>query len=190
VIAAGGTLGILIPPSIILSIYGLLTYTSIGKLFIAALLPGLLGETGPVDVGHPVLSLVQMYFDAADPLNHGRRIVAAPPAGVSARHLLHVFGAGDNYAPEATQRDFGAAAGLPLVHPVGPDNLFVTPVLLAPVLANLPFGPGGALVTAVQAQYAPDGYDGHFVSTRHPRARRAIQRVLGLFFRDGMPVVD
>jgi tripartite ATP-independent transporter DctM subunit len=43
VIAAGGTLGVLIPPSIILSIYGLLTETSIGKLFIAALLPGLLG---------------------------------------------------------------------------------------------------------------------------------------------------
>ncbi len=42
VIAAGGTLGILIPPSIILSIYGLLTETSIGKLFIAALLPGAL----------------------------------------------------------------------------------------------------------------------------------------------------
>jgi len=34
-IAAGGTLGILIPPSVILVIYGLLTETSIGKLFIA-----------------------------------------------------------------------------------------------------------------------------------------------------------
>ncbi len=42
-IAAGGTLGILIPPSVILVIYGLLTETSIGKLFIAGVLPGLLG---------------------------------------------------------------------------------------------------------------------------------------------------
>ncbi len=42
-IAAGGTLGILIPPSVILVIYGLLTETSIGKLFIAGILPGLLG---------------------------------------------------------------------------------------------------------------------------------------------------
>lgn len=42
-IAAGGTLGILIPPSIILLIYALLTEQSLGKLFIAALLPGLLG---------------------------------------------------------------------------------------------------------------------------------------------------
>ena len=42
-IAAGGTLGILIPPSVILVIYGLLTETSIGKLFMAGVLPGLLG---------------------------------------------------------------------------------------------------------------------------------------------------
>lgn len=42
-IAAGGTLGILIPPSVILVIYGLLTETSIGKLFIAGVVPGFLG---------------------------------------------------------------------------------------------------------------------------------------------------
>jgi len=42
-IAAGGTLGILIPPSVILVIYGLLTETSIGKLFIAGVIPGLIG---------------------------------------------------------------------------------------------------------------------------------------------------
>ncbi|MEM6742590.1 MAG: TRAP transporter large permease, partial [Pseudomonadota bacterium] len=42
-IAAGGTLGILIPPSVILVIYGLLTETSIGKLFIAGVIPGVIG---------------------------------------------------------------------------------------------------------------------------------------------------
>ncbi|MFQ3354296.1 MAG: C4-dicarboxylate transporter DctM subunit [Paracoccaceae bacterium] len=42
-IAAGGTLGILIPPSTILVIYGFLTETSVGKLFMAGILPGLLG---------------------------------------------------------------------------------------------------------------------------------------------------
>lgn len=41
-IAAGGTLGILIPPSIILILYGALAQASIGKLFLAGLLPGLL----------------------------------------------------------------------------------------------------------------------------------------------------
>ena len=42
-IAAGGTLGILIPPSVILIIYGLITEADIGKLFLAGILPGLLG---------------------------------------------------------------------------------------------------------------------------------------------------
>ena len=42
-IAAGGTLGILIPPSVILVIYGIQTGTDIGQLFIAGILPGLIG---------------------------------------------------------------------------------------------------------------------------------------------------
>jgi tripartite ATP-independent transporter DctM subunit len=40
-IAAGGTLGILIPPSTIMVIYGIMTQTSIAKLFAAGVLPGL-----------------------------------------------------------------------------------------------------------------------------------------------------
>lgn len=39
-VAAAGTLGILIPPSTVLIVYGILTEESIGKLFIAGLLPG------------------------------------------------------------------------------------------------------------------------------------------------------
>ncbi|MCK9512492.1 MAG: TRAP transporter large permease [Pigmentiphaga sp.] len=42
-IAAGGTLGILIPPSIMLLIYGIITDTHIGKLFAAGVIPGLIG---------------------------------------------------------------------------------------------------------------------------------------------------
>ncbi len=41
-IAAGGTLGILIPPSVTMIVYGISTETSIGRLFLAGLLPGLL----------------------------------------------------------------------------------------------------------------------------------------------------
>jgi len=41
-IAAGGTLGILIPPSVNMIVYGSLTNNSIGKLFIAGIIPGLL----------------------------------------------------------------------------------------------------------------------------------------------------
>ena len=41
-IAAGGTLGILIPPSVTMIVYGISTDTSIGRLFLAGLLPGLM----------------------------------------------------------------------------------------------------------------------------------------------------
>jgi tripartite ATP-independent transporter DctM subunit len=41
-IAAGGTLGILIPPSVNMIVYGSLTNNSIGKLFIAGIIPGIL----------------------------------------------------------------------------------------------------------------------------------------------------
>jgi tripartite ATP-independent transporter DctM subunit len=42
-VAAGGTLGIMIPPSIMFVVYGLMTETSIGELFIAGILPGICG---------------------------------------------------------------------------------------------------------------------------------------------------
>jgi tripartite ATP-independent transporter DctM subunit len=42
-IAGGGTLGIMIPPSTIMVIYGVFTETNIGKMFAAGLLPGILG---------------------------------------------------------------------------------------------------------------------------------------------------
>lgn len=41
-IAAGGTLGILIPPSVMMVVYGILTETDIGKLFAAGFLPGMI----------------------------------------------------------------------------------------------------------------------------------------------------
>lgn len=52
-IAAGGTLGILIPPSVILVIYGIITEQSITDLFAAGLLPGLLGM---------ILYLIAVYY--------------------------------------------------------------------------------------------------------------------------------
>ncbi|PCH96436.1 MAG: C4-dicarboxylate ABC transporter permease [Rhodobacteraceae bacterium] len=47
-LAAGGTLGILIPPSVVLVIYAILTEQNIAKLFLAAFIPGLLAAFGYV----------------------------------------------------------------------------------------------------------------------------------------------
>ncbi len=45
VIAAGGTLGAMLPPSTVLAVYGIITQQDIGKLFMAGILPGLLAMT-------------------------------------------------------------------------------------------------------------------------------------------------
>jgi C4-dicarboxylate transporter, DctM subunit len=56
-LAAGGTIGILIPPSIPMIIYGVMTETSVGHLYIAGILPGLLlaGLFGGYIVGYALL---------------------------------------------------------------------------------------------------------------------------------------
>ena len=59
VIAGGGTLGIMIPPSTIMVIYGVFTETNIGKLFAAGVLPGTLGAT--------LLCLAVLYTTWRDP---------------------------------------------------------------------------------------------------------------------------
>src|SRR5467141_4789319 len=58
-IAAGGTLGILIPPSTIMVIYGIMTETNIGKLFAAGILPGILATV--------LLCLTVQYITWRDP---------------------------------------------------------------------------------------------------------------------------
>jgi len=61
-LAAGGTLGILIPPSVVLVIYAILTEQNIAKLFLAAFVPGILAATGYVIV---ISIYVRLYPDSA-----------------------------------------------------------------------------------------------------------------------------
>ncbi|MDK9702145.1 MAG: TRAP transporter large permease [Sulfuritalea sp.] len=56
-LAAGGTLGIMIPPSVPLVIYAVLTQESIGKLFMAAVVPGLIAMLGYMIVIRIVVTL-------------------------------------------------------------------------------------------------------------------------------------
>ncbi|WP_158970989.1 TRAP transporter large permease [Chachezhania sediminis] len=61
-LAAGGTLGILIPPSVVLVIYAILTEQNIAKLFLAAFIPGILAALGYVVV---ISIYVRLYPDRA-----------------------------------------------------------------------------------------------------------------------------
>jgi tripartite ATP-independent transporter DctM subunit len=77
-VAAGGTLGVMIPPSILFVIYGLMTEQSIGKLFAAGVLPGLLGM---------LLYMLAIRWWTARHANLGR---AMPRAGAAQRRAAIV----------------------------------------------------------------------------------------------------
>ena len=95
-VAAGGTLGILIPPSVIFLIYGFLTETSIGKLFLAGVLPGILLTVMFVFT----IAIVTWHNPKLAPTVAGARQLSRSPQGaargvgrggaVHARHRRHV----------------------------------------------------------------------------------------------------
>jgi len=93
-IAAGGTLGILIPPSVILIIYGLLTESDIGKLFIAGLLPGLLGI---ILYMAAVVVAVRLKPDLAPPVTQSEPMTKQDRIGVFGTLGLFVFIMGGIY---------------------------------------------------------------------------------------------
>ncbi|MDO6591540.1 C4-dicarboxylate ABC transporter permease [Loktanella sp. D2R18] len=75
-LAAGGTLGILIPPSVILVIYAMLTDQNIAKLFAAAIIPGILAALGYMIT---IAIYVRRHPDAAGtqaPMPYGARVKA------------------------------------------------------------------------------------------------------------------
>ena len=79
-LAAGGTLGILIPPSVNLLVYGSLTNTSVGQLFVAGIIPGVLLTL--VFMGYiAVTNLGDRSYQAEIKLPLGARIAAL-------RHLI------------------------------------------------------------------------------------------------------
>ncbi len=75
-VAAGGTLGILIPPSVPFVIYGILTETDITKLFMAGLLPGLLLAVMYMFTAWTVVRLRPSTGQPAQKMSIGERIQA------------------------------------------------------------------------------------------------------------------
>jgi hypothetical protein len=175
---------------------GEIIYTLLGKtqpVNIPAVLPYLLGENGPaaVDATHPVLGLMQMFFERSDSVNFARRPFREPLPTMTRHHILHVYGTKDSYSVVPTQQAYALAAGFQ-VAPVPPIDNFGLPTIASPppVSDNEFFGSFGKL-TALEIQYQPDAtYDGHFVSTQNPSARAAIQEMLVTAARDGIPTVS
>jgi hypothetical protein len=179
----------------------------------ASLTDALLTKTNPVDVAaavpialedigpdgtlpggtfHPVLSLLQMYIDPADPVNFGGLIAANPPGGVLAHHVFQPYGQLDTYAPPVTEATYALAAQLGLVaHDTTvttPDPIGDLTEIPSPASGNLTVG--GKPITALVREYAPmAGQDGHFVAFNDPTARADVERFLAQVLEGKVPQV-
>ncbi len=115
VVAAGGTLGILIPPSTVLVIYAILTEQSIGKLFLAGFLPGLLLTALFVLTVIAVCAVRPAYGPPGERRSLPERIAALKRA--SAFFVVVIMTIGGMYAGVFTVTEASAVgAGLTLAH--------------------------------------------------------------------------
>ena len=110
-LAAGGTLGIMIPPSVPLVIYAILTQESIGKLFMAAVLPGVIAMVGYMLVIKLMVTLKPEIGPAGPRVAWPERIVALmqvlPVLAVFAVVIVGIYGGWANPTEAAA---IGAAA--------------------------------------------------------------------------------
>ena len=107
VIAAGGSLGIMIPPSTVFAVYGLITEQDIGKLFIAGVVPGILA-VGMYILTINIIALVRPDFLPRTPRHSWRERLDAM-RDIWAVVLLFVFIIGGLYAGMFTATE---AAGM------------------------------------------------------------------------------
>ncbi|MBK9359993.1 MAG: TRAP transporter large permease [Rubrivivax sp.] len=110
-LAAGGTLGIMIPPSVPLVIYAILTQESIGKLFMAAVLPGVIAMLGYMLVIRLMVAWKPEIGPAGPRAPWSERLRAlaavAPVFGVFAVVIIGIYGGWANPTEAAA---IGAAA--------------------------------------------------------------------------------
>lgn len=189
------------------------------------LIGSLLGKRKPLDVAslvqlaladgsvsstHPLLNLLQLYFDEVDSINYGRTLVSEPLEGQTAKHVFLSFGAEDSFTPPGTITALTRAMGLRQVTRCGDgactaeetcntcaqdcpsdaceehDTTFGQ--IDAPVSGNVT--QGGESYTAAMVKYKGDGsYDDHQVLFREPTAKQQSTHFLGTAARDGVPEI-
>lgn len=146
-----------------------------------------------IDKFHPVLSLLQIWVDPADPLNWGgawrHPTEFGAPAGSHVPHLVMTSGLQDTFTPKQNQIALAGAFGLPLVEPISEslDVLELAGITPASAKAqgNL-LDDNGNPLTAGVLQYPNDG---HFAVYNNPAAQEAY-RIFFATLKDGVPVAQ
>ena len=118
VIAAGGTLGAMLPPSTVLAVYGLITQQDVGKLFMAGIVPGLLAMLMYMLTIAIIVRVKPAYLPTVPKASRQERLQAL--RDVWAPTLLFVFVVGGLYGGVFTPTEAGG---------VGASGAFILGVL-------------------------------------------------------------
>src|SRR5277367_3941941 len=110
VIAAGGTLGAIFPPSTVLAVYGIITEQDIGKLFIAGIIPGLLAAAMDI-ITVVIIGRVRPNFLPSGP-RHSWKERLAGVRNTWATLLLFVFAIGGLYGGLFTPTEAGGMGAM------------------------------------------------------------------------------
>ncbi|NIZ10587.1 TRAP transporter large permease [Pseudooceanicola sp. HF7] len=151
-IAAGGTLGVLIPPSVVFVFYGILTGNDIGMLFVAGILPGLIGLLLYVGAVAVSVRLKPSSGPAGEKSNWAQRLSSLRPVSAVAALFLLVIGGiylGAFTATEAAGIGAGGAILIAFLKGRLPwhvlrasllETAFTTTVLFTVIVGALVFG--------------------------------------------------
>ncbi len=144
VIAAGGSLGIMIPPSTVLAIYGLITEQDIGKLFIAGVVPGILAVAMYIATINIIAVVRPNFLPSAPRHSWAERLDAL--RGIWAVMLLFIFIIGGLYGGLFTATE---AAGM------GAAGAFVDLGVAAQAVARMISGKRWSNRCAPLRQFSP-----------------------------------
>ena len=141
----------------------------------------------PVDQLHPVVILLQSYFDRADPLHANPLTLRRPQTGHASKHVFMSWGVGDTYTPVSARTANVLSLRISAIRPLieTADLLLVS----RPVSLDVNAG-DGKMRTGVAAQYMPaSGDDGNFVALKVPAAMADWGAFLTSYFATGTPTV-
>lgn len=148
---------------------------------VAATVRAMFGEPKPLGPTHPMLNLLQMYFDRSDGANYGRLLVREPPKDIPAKHILQTYGVDDAFTPPSTMVILAQTLG---VQQVGPSEVAISGLTKIDPPAKGNLTSAGKPITATFGQYKPDGYDGHFVIFQNEKAIRHLTQFLATYLTD------
>ena len=149
--------------------------SKVRPLDIASLIPAVLEDADARSAGHPVLNLLQTFYERSDAVNYGHLVLLERPMGINARPVLMTYGLGDSYSPPPTMQTIAATLGLPVAGTI-PGGMTAWP---AGAAIPFPVSNNFAGTTAALLEVDPgSAYDGHFVVFRDRALNERVLRFL------------